>query len=137
MENNTMNDMFIKATREKMRFNFKGVITVEDLWDLSLNNLRIIYTNLKEELNKISTDDDLFEVDAVDKKTAKEIDTLNTGIEIIRYIVKVKKEEAEVKKKAAENAALKKKLVSILADKQEEAYKNLSEEELLKKINEL
>ena len=130
-------EIFAKASKEKLRFSFKGNITTEDLWDLSLSNLKLIYTDLKNDLSKISTEDDLFEDINVDIKTKKKIEEYNLAMDIVKYIVQYKKEEAESKKKAAENAALKKKLVNILADKQEESLKNLSEEELIKRINEL
>lgn len=136
MEN--INNIFVIATRNKYRYNFKGLITTEDLWDLSLANLKVIYTGVKEELSIVKGDDDnLFADTALDKKTAAKIEELENQLEILKYIVTTKKEEDALSKKAAENAALKKKLTAILADKQEDALKNLSEEELLKKIAEL
>ena len=133
-----INEIFVKATRGKYRYPFKGLISTEDLWDLTLTNLKVIYNNVKETLSSLQGDDDsLFADTVVDKKTATKIDELKNQIEIIKYIVTVKKEEDSARKKAAENAALKKKLTAILADKQEDALKNLSEEELIKKINEL
>lgn len=133
-----INEIFVKATRGKYRYSFKGLISTEDLWDLTLANLKIIYTNVKETLSTLQGDDDnLFTDVTVDKKTAATIDELKTQLEILKYVVTVKKEEDAARKKAAENAALKKKLTAILADKQEDALKNLSEEELLKKIAEL
>lgn len=44
----TVENIFEFATRNKVRFSFKGLISVEDLWDLSLTNLDSIY----KELNK-------------------------------------------------------------------------------------
>jgi len=136
MEN--INNIFVTAVRNKYRYNFKGLITTEDLWDLSLANLKVIYTGVKEELSIVKGDDDnLFADTALDKKTAAKVEELENQLEILKYIVTTKKEEDVLRKKTAENTALKKKLTAILADKQEDALKNLSEEELLKKIAEL
>ena len=44
----TMN-MFEFATKMKFRYPFKGVINTEDLTDLSLNDLNVVYQTLKKE----------------------------------------------------------------------------------------
>ena len=44
--------MFETAVRTKMRFPFKGVVSVEDLWDLSVENLDTVYKTLNSELKK-------------------------------------------------------------------------------------
>ena len=42
-------NMFEVATREKMRFPFKGMISVEDLWDLSVQNLDKVFKTLNSQ----------------------------------------------------------------------------------------
>lgn len=43
------NKMFEVAVRNKFRFPFKGVISVEDLWDLSVQQLDGIFKTLKSQ----------------------------------------------------------------------------------------
>ena len=53
MEELIMN-IFERATRMSLRFNFKGLISVEDLWDLSLQDLDSIYKILNSKLKQSS-----------------------------------------------------------------------------------
>lgn len=121
--------MFEKASRQKLRFNFRGNITVEDLWDLSVNNLDTIYKSLTK-IKRESNEDSLLE--------STPANTLNDlRIDIVKHIFAVKKQEKEAKQKRAEITLEKKKLMSILADKKDEELKGKSVEELEKRINEL
>ena len=45
-------NMFEVATRNKFRFPFKGLISVEDLWELSVDNLDSIFKSLNSEMKK-------------------------------------------------------------------------------------
>ena len=44
--------MFEIATRNKFRFPFKGVISTEDLWDLSVESLDNVFKTLNSEMKK-------------------------------------------------------------------------------------
>lgn len=118
-----MANMFEVAARTKMRFPFKGLITVEDLWDLSVQNLDSIYKTLNAEL-KQSQEDSLLEV-----KTLKSTE-LETKIEIIKHIVAVKQAEKEALAKAKETRENNQKILEIIAKKEDEALVGKSIEEL-------
>ena len=45
-------NIFEYAVRNKVRFPFKGMISVEDLWDLSLTNLDSIYKTLNKQIKQ-------------------------------------------------------------------------------------
>ncbi len=45
-------NMFELATRYKFRFPFKGMISVEDLWDLSVENLDTVFKCINAEMKK-------------------------------------------------------------------------------------
>lgn len=123
-------ELFIKATRNKVRFPYRGLASVEDLWDLPVTELDKIYKQLKKQ-EKTENEESLLEV-----KTDED-EELTVQIEIVKYIVGVKLEE----KKQAENAKTKKeqkeKLLRLLADKQDEELKGKTAEEIQKMIDEL
>lgn len=125
-----MNELFIKAIRGKYRFSYKGLITVEDLFDLSLESLNIIYKDLKAELRD-ETEDSLLS----NKTTADKV--LEDKVEIVKYIFNLKKSEAEAKLLAKEKKAQREKLLAIKMAKQEEELKNMSVEDLDKMLSEL
>lgn len=123
-------EMFIKACREKMRFPYKGLATVEDLWDLSVAELDKIYKSLNAKA-KQAQEESLLEV-----KTSED-EELTAQIEIIKYIVSVKLEEKKAAEMAKERKQQKQKIMSILASKQDEALQGKSIEELEKMLDEL
>lgn len=123
-------NIFEYAVRNKVRFPFKGMISVEDLWDLSLTNLDSIYKTLNKQV-KQSEEESLL-------ATKTSVDTeLEVQIAIVKYIVSVKLEEQEVRTKAAENKAQKQKIMSIIAAKEDEALKNSSVDDLKKMLDKL
>lgn len=125
-----MEKMFEYATRNKVRFPFKGLVSVEDLWDLSPTNLDSIYKTLNRQA-KQSEEESL-----LDKKTIVDKE-LGVQIAIIKHIVAVKLEEQEAREKASAKKEQKQKIMSIIATKQDEALKNSSVEDLQKMLDEL
>ena len=119
-----MNSIFEMATREKFRFPYKGNISVEDLWDLSVQALDQVFKTLNAEI-KQSKEESLLAT-----KT-KEESTLDTKIQIVRYIVAVKQEEANKAKTARANKEQKQKLLALIEEKKNEALAGKSIEELM------
>lgn len=123
-------NIFEYATRNKVRFSFRGLISVEDLWDLSLTNLDSIYKELNKQ-SKQSEEESLLNI-----KT-QEDELLNVQIEIVKYIVSVKLAEKEAREKASAKKAQKQKIMSIIAAKQDEELQNSSIDDLQKMLDEL
>ena len=92
--------LFETATRNKMRFPFRGMISVEDLWDLSLTNLDSVFKTLNAEAKK-SEEESLLET------KSKENEELSNKIEIVKYIVNIKLEEKKTRENARKNAEMK------------------------------
>ena len=104
----TTTNIFEYATRNKVRFPFKGMISVEDLWDLSLTNLDSIYKTLNKQI-KQSEEESLL-------ATKTNVDTeLEVQVAIVKHIVSIKLEEQEAREKAAVKKAQKQKIMSIIA----------------------
>jgi len=123
-------NIFEKAARIKLRINCKGMCSTEDLWDLPLKTLDNIYKKLNAKV-KAQTEDSL-----LDAKTAEdEITALQ--IEIVKHIVLVRVQEAHDRKTLVEKSEEKKRLLEILARKQDQETENLSKEELMARINAL
>lgn len=124
-----MANLFEIAAREKYRFPYKGQISVEDLWDLSPAQLDTIYKILNKSL-KVQGEDSLLTEGGADP-------TVSNMIEIVKHIFAVKQDEAKARKAAAENAEKKRRIMDIIAQKQDEALLNMSEADLQKMLSEL
>jgi len=127
---NVNTNIFEVATRNGFRFNFKGMISVEDLWALNVRDLDSVFKILNSQLKQVN------EESLLDVKT-KQDQELDTKIEIVKYIVKVKQEEENMRLKAKEQKEKKQKIMEILATKQESNLQNMSEDELKKMLSEL
>ncbi len=122
--------MFEVATRSKMRFPFRGSVSIEDLWDLNVENLDSVFKTLNSQV-KQSKEESLLNT------RTKEDEVLEMQIAIVKYIVSVKLEEADARLKAKEKRERKQKIMGILSTKQEEELQGKSAEELQKMLAEL
>ena len=64
-------------------------------------------------------------------------DSLELKLEILKHIIAVKLKDAEDRRNAAERATERQKLLDILAEKQDGALKELSVEDIQKRLAEL
>lgn len=118
-----MEKKFEIALRNKYRFPYKGMVSVEDLWDLSVIQLDGIFKTLNAQVKQEKEESLLTTKSAADTE-------LETKISIIRYIVATKQAEAEKAKQAKAAKAEEQKILEIIGRKQDEALNNLSIEEL-------
>lgn len=123
-------NIFEYATREGLRFPYKGSQSVEDLWQLSVRELDSIYKTLNKQV-KQSEEESLL-------STKTSVDTeLEVQIAIVKHIVSVKLAEKEAAEKASAKKAQKQKIMSIIATKENEALQNSSIDDLKKMLDEL
>lgn len=123
-------NLFEVAARGKYRFPYKGLVSVEDLWDISLEGLDSIFKTLNKEV-KVAEEESLLNT----KSEADEI--LSNKIEIVKYIVSVKLAEREARHNESVKAEKRQKILEIMAAKQNEALHNSSIEELEKMLEDL
>lgn len=122
--------MFEIATRKKYRFPFRGIITAEDLWDLSLAQLDTVYKTLSKEAKTEKEEESL-----MDEK--KEDQDLLNKLGIVKYVFTEKKAEAEAAANAMEKKRQKERLLELIAQKQDAALAGKSIEELTAMVNDL
>ena len=123
-------NLFEIATRNRYRFNYKGVMTVEDLWSLRVEDLDAIFKMLNRQ-KKTADEDSLLAA-----KSAEDQDLANK-IDIVRYIVSVKLAEAADRVSVAEKKAQRDKILEIVAKKKDKALEDMGIEDLMKKLEEL
>jgi hypothetical protein len=114
---------FELASKVKLRFNSgKGLVSVEDLWDLpltglpSLNSIAIsIYRSIK------SDEEESFVSQAKTPAARKEERLQNIKLDIVKHIINAKEVAADAAAKRAETKALNQKLMGIIEAKEDDA----------------
>ena len=131
-------NIFEIASKQKLRFSsIRGELTTEQLWDLPLQtrsggfDLDTIAKDVNRSLKGV-TDESFVSTKESPAKAKFELQ-----LEILKYIIAVKmKAESDARDRAAK-IAQKEKLLNILAEKEDDALKSLSSEELVKRIAQL
>lgn len=131
---NTTTNLFEVATRQKLRFQSgKGLLTVEDLWDLSLTGPVSLDT-----VSKLANRDVKSSEEESFVTTSSATNTVAVAkLEILKHIIAVRKAEIAERQNAAEKAERKQRLLSLLAEQDEAKDKTLSREEILKELQTL
>lgn len=118
-----MADIFKIAAKKKYRFSYKGTCSVEDLWDIPLEELDKMYGKLRK-IQKEQGGESLL------IKESKEDKELANKIEIIKAVVEDRVRAKERAAKAAEIKAQNQRILGIIADKKEADLRNKNMEEL-------
>ncbi len=123
-------DNFKQASRIGLRVSTtQGLLSVEQLWTLSLNKLSVIIKNVKKTLKALKGsegDDELSFLDET-KTVDKEV---QLTFDILKDIYLTKKLEAEEEKNVAQRKLNNERIMSLIHKKQNEKLENMSEEEL-------
>lgn len=117
-------NIFELAAKNKFRYHFKGEITTEDLFDLSVTDLDAIYKNLKKEAEKTGETGLLI-------THTKEDAICATKMEIVQYIFNQKQQEKADQKAKAEKKLKRQKIMQALYEQQENELKQKSSSELM------
>lgn len=122
-------NMFKEASKLKLRFNtVRGLVSIEDLWEMPLiskNNFNLnevaksIYLELKQDI----------EIDFVGAiSTENKLESLK--LDIVKEIIKDKKEELQAKEQSMINKAHNENIDKLIADKKAEKMRDMTIEEL-------
>ena len=129
--------IFEKATQEKFRYpSTKGLLTTEQLWELPLTaksgfSLDDVAKAVNAELKAIATESFV----ATETNPVKA--TLETKLEVVKHVIAIRLAEDQAAKAAAAKKLEKEKLLAVLGRKQDAVLENLTEAELLARINNL
>lgn len=125
-------NIYKEALRTKLRIDTsQGQLSVEQLWDLSLNKLTVIIRNIKKQL-KNDNDDDLSFLDET-KVVDKRIQLI---FDILKDIYLTKKEELDADRIALSNKEHNQKIFELIKRKQDEELVNMSIDELKSMLKE-
>ena len=127
-------NLFEIATRKKIRFaSLKGELSVEQLWELPLTSRGgVDLDTLAKAINKELKEQ--AEESFVTTSTNPRRGELETKLEILKHIIKVKQDEAAAATKRVANQQERRKLEDLLARKNEQELEGLTTEEIQKKL---
>jgi len=124
-------DIFEKASRLKLRFTTtKGLLSVEDLWDLSLTSLDTIAKAVNKRLKEENEESFI-------TTRSKSNSELELSLDILKHVITVKLEEKEKATLKAERRAELDLLKNLRENKKMEALNSLSLEEIERKMADL
>lgn len=121
-----MEDLFIKASRTKLRFDSKkGLLNTEDLWDVPLTVLDGIAVDLHKSLQEASHGSFLGRGNSAKTK-------LDLMFAVAKYIIETRLAEIDAKEQAKVNAEKRSRIAKLIEEKEDESLKSLSLEDLKK-----
>ncbi len=124
-------DIFMRATKQKVRWETsKGVLSVEDVWDLSLEQLNTIAVKLNKEIKESGEENFLDDSPAVSPVVKLKFD-------VVIAIMDHKKTLKAAAETRAKNKEEKQKLLRLLEQREDEEMASLSKEDILKKLGDM
>jgi hypothetical protein len=130
-----MSDIFEQASRNKTRFDFpKGILSVEDLWDLPLTsatgkaNLDFIERELRRQLKE--SEEESFVVKTATTRNA----STQLKFDLVRHVILARLAENEALALAKANKEKKQQLMALIVQKENEQLSGTSLEELRKMV---
>lgn len=121
-------DNFKLASREKLRFQTnRGVLTTEQLWDVSISELDALAVQLETEYQSSGKKSFVVKSSAKDKIAKLKFD-------VVLDVLTTKVEEADALREAKEVKEHNEKILNLIAEKQDESLKNKSVAELKKML---
>lgn len=128
-------EIYKKASKKKLRFNTnRGVLSVEHLWDLSKEEIRQLVIKAREAAKKSSGEVNDTELSFLDAPVKTKATDDELRFEILKDIYLTKKSAEEKAQKRAEAKENNKKILDLIARKQDEALEKKSIAQLEKML---
>ena len=128
-------EIYKKAAKKKLRFSTnRGSLPVEQLWDLPKEEIRQLVIKAREDARKSSGEINDSELSFLDSPAKVKATDDELRFEILKDIYLTKKSAEEKAQKKAEAKANNKKLLEIIARKQDEALEKKSIKDLEKML---
>lgn len=124
-------NIWLEAIKRKVRFEHKGIISVEDLFDLELTDLDKLYQEFSKTLKDISSDS------LLDDENNELINDLQLRLDIVKGVFDIKQAEAKALQEKIANLEEKQKIMRIINQKEDAELADLSIEELKAKLDDL
>ena len=126
-------DYFLLASRDRVRYqSSRGYISVEDLWDISLEELDGILVDLNTVLSQSEK-----RVSFLKTTQNREQEKLTVAFEVAKAVLDVRVEEAQREKDKVANQKKVQTILALMEKKQNAALEELSLDELSAKVAEL
>jgi hypothetical protein len=122
-------NIFVNALAQKLRFPFKGSISTEDLFSLGPTDLDALYKNLKKDSDNLSGT-------GLIKRANPAAKTLDLQLAVVKEVFDYRQAEINAKKAATAARQQNAYIRELIAEKQNEALKGKSIEELEKMLTE-
>ncbi len=127
--------IYKKASKKKLRFSTnRGVLSVEQLWDLSKEEIRQLVIKAREAAKKSSGEVNDTELSFLDAPVKTKATDDELRFEILKDIYLTKKSSEEKAQKRAEAKENNKKILDLIARKQDEALEKKSIAQLEKML---
>lgn len=124
-------NIFERAVRSKLRFRSnKGMLSVEDLFDMSLASLDQLAITVNKRLKESSEESFISQEPSPNTEDQLRLD-------LLKHVIQSKLVAQQAAKTRTENMARKAQLMNLLAEKKLESMKNMSEEDIKKELESL
>ncbi len=116
-------NIYAKALKRKVRFQYKGLLSAEDLFDLTFEELDVLYKQLNEKLKTLSGDSLL-------AKENPEIEELRLQLALVKDVFEIKDADRKALEEKLAKSEKKQQILSVINEKKNAELHDKSIEEL-------
>lgn len=116
-------NIYAKALKRKIRFEYKGLLSVEDLFDLTFEELDTLYKQLSEKLKTLSGDSLLTEENP-------DIEKIKLQLELVKDVFEIKDRDRKMLEAKLAQSEKRQQILSVINEKKNAALHDKTIEEL-------